>query len=228
MTLTLLPLYLDRDALALYMEMEEEDQKDISLIEARLKKAFTDGAFTPYRKLTMVRWAGEWINVYANQIRQLARLPGFKGAGVERFMKLAFITGFPNAISIELQQAPNIKPLAMGDLLARARVLTTGNQSQDMAAAVSSPRGGITPAAKSGSISNVICHRCNNEVHIAKDCRKRGICCFQCGEIGHWAQDYSGNKTGDKASTPAFSPMKMWMRHFQQWASMLTEKSVQH
>ena len=39
--------------MALYMEMKEEDQKDISLIEARLKEVFTDGAFTAYRKLTM-------------------------------------------------------------------------------------------------------------------------------------------------------------------------------
>ena len=102
---SLLPLYLEGDALALYMEMKEEDQKDISLIEAWLKEAFTDGAFMAYRKLTMVRWAGERVNVYANKIRQLAGLAGLEGAGLERFTKLAFVTGFPNAISIELQQA---------------------------------------------------------------------------------------------------------------------------
>ena len=136
----------------------EEDQKDISLIEVRLKEAFTNGAFTTYRKLTMVRWAGECVDIYPNKIRQLEGLAGFEGAGLERFMKLAFITGFPNAISIELQQALNIETLDMGDLLVRARVLTTGDQSQDVAAAVSSPHSGIAPAAKSGSIFNVICH----------------------------------------------------------------------
>ena len=94
----------------------------------------------------MVRWAGERVNVYANKIRQLAGLAGFEGAGLERFTKLAFVTGFPNAISIELQQAPNIETLAMGDLLERARVLTTGDQGQDVAAAVSSLCGGIAPA----------------------------------------------------------------------------------
>ena len=101
---SLLPLYLEGDALTLYMEMKEEDQKDISIIEARLKEAFTDGTFTAYRKLTMVRWAGECDDIYANKIRQLAGLAGFKEAGLERFTKLAFVTGFPNAISIELQQ----------------------------------------------------------------------------------------------------------------------------
>ena len=135
---SLLPLYLEGDALALYMEMKEENQKDISLIEARLKEAFTDGAFRAYRKLTIVKWAGERVDVYANKIRQLAGLAGFEGAGLERFTMLAFVTSFPNAISIELQQTPNIENLAIGDLLAQARVLTTGDQSQDVAAVVSS------------------------------------------------------------------------------------------
>ena len=115
---SLLPLYLEGDALVLYMEMKEEDQKHISLIEARLKEAFTDGAFTAYRKLTMVRWAGERVDVYANKIRQLSGLAGFEGAGLERFTKLVFVTGFPNGISIEQQQAPKIETLATGDLLA--------------------------------------------------------------------------------------------------------------
>ena len=124
----------------------------------------------------MVRWAGERVDVYANKIRQLAGLAGFNGAGLERFAKLAFATGYPNAVSIELQQAPNIETLAMGDLLAIARVLTIGNQSHDVAVAmaVNSPRCGIALPSKSGSISNVICHKCNSNGHIAKDCRKRG------------------------------------------------------
>ena len=62
---SLLPLYLEGDALALYMEMEEASQRDIEQIEARLKEAFTDNMLAAYRKLTMVRWAGEHIDVFA-------------------------------------------------------------------------------------------------------------------------------------------------------------------
>ena len=186
--------------------MKEQEQKDISLIEAWLKEAFTDSVFTAYRKLTMVRWAGEHVDVYANKIMQLAGLAGFEGAGLERFMKLAFVTVFPNAISIELQQVPNIETLAMGDLLAQAEVVTTGNQSQDVAVAVSSPRSGIAPAAKSGSISNVTCHICNSKGYIAKDCRKHGTCCFKCGEIRHWARNFSGNETGGQGISTSLLP----------------------
>ena len=46
---SLLPFYLEGDALALYMEMDEDNQKWIEQIEARLKEAFTDDAFAVYR-----------------------------------------------------------------------------------------------------------------------------------------------------------------------------------
>ena len=106
---SLLPLYFDGDALALYMEMEEDDQKQTEQIEARLKEAFTDDVFAAYRKVTMIMWAGELVDVYTNKIRQLVGLAGFKEEGLERPTKLDFVTGLPDTVSIGLQQVPNIK-----------------------------------------------------------------------------------------------------------------------
>ena len=71
----LLPLYLEDDALALYLERDEDNQNDIDLIEACLKEAFTDGVFTADGKLTMIRWAGERVDVY--RIKQLAGMARF-------------------------------------------------------------------------------------------------------------------------------------------------------
>ena len=105
----LLPLYLEGDALDLYMEMEEDDQKQIEQIEARLKEVFTDDAFAAYRKVTMIK-----CNVYANKIRQLVGLAKFKGDGLERLTKLAFVMGFPDTVSIGLQQVPNIDVETIG------------------------------------------------------------------------------------------------------------------
>ena len=70
---------MEGDALALYMEMEEDDQNRIEQIEARLKEVFTDDAFAAYRKVTMIRWAGERVDVYANKIMQLVGLAGEMG-----------------------------------------------------------------------------------------------------------------------------------------------------
>ena len=79
---SLLPLYLERDTLAFYMEMHKDDQKDINLTEACLKYAFTNGVFTTYRKLS--RWAGKRVDVYINRIRQLAGMAEFEGIELER------------------------------------------------------------------------------------------------------------------------------------------------
>ena len=37
----------------------------------------------------MVRWAGEWVDVFVNKIKQLIGLAGFKGAEMKRITKLA-------------------------------------------------------------------------------------------------------------------------------------------
>ena len=151
---SLLPLYLEGDTLALYMEMEKDDQKRIEQIEALLKEPFTDDAFAAYRKVTMITWAGEHVDVYTNKIRQLVGLAGFKGDGLERLTKLTFITALPDTVSIGLQQAPNIEALTMGDLISRARVLmTTEEQNYDVVAAAHSPHN----SARSSPITNVTC-----------------------------------------------------------------------
>ena len=51
---SLLSLYLGDDAWALYMEMEEDDQKQIEQIEAWLKEVFAVDAFAAYRKVTII------------------------------------------------------------------------------------------------------------------------------------------------------------------------------
>ena len=82
-------------------------------------------------------------------------------------MKLTFITGFPDTVSVRLQQAPNIEALTVGDLISRVRGLTaTEEQNQDVVAAMHSPHG----SARSSPSTNVTCYRCNVKGHLAKDC----------------------------------------------------------
>ena len=104
-----LPLYLEGEALALYLEMDESDQLVVDEIEKRLKGAFSDDMFTAYAKLVKYRWSGENVDVCANEIRSLAGIAGFEKDGLENIVRLTFITGFPDSISASLQQLPNIK-----------------------------------------------------------------------------------------------------------------------
>ena len=99
--------------------------------------------------------------------------------------------------------------MTMGDLLARVRVLmTTKDPNQNMIAAVRSSGDGATPLDKSSPNASVTCYRCKCKGHTAKNCWEHGTRYYQCGEDGHWVRDCPGNKAGDKASAPAFSPCK--------------------
>lgn len=102
-------LYLEGDALQLYLEMDEEQQTNTDLIKVRLKEAFfSDGAFSGYGKLKLVRWAEERVNVYTNKIQ------------LKTAIKLTFVAGFLNGIATNTGH----RKLTMGDLLTWARVLT--------------------------------------------------------------------------------------------------------
>ena len=120
-----LPLYLEGEALALYLEMDSTDQLDIEEIEKRLKVAFSDDMFTAYAKLVKFRWSGEKVDVYANEIRRLAGLAGFEEDGLENVVRLTFINGLPDSISASMQQLANVKSMPNSELIERARVFTS-------------------------------------------------------------------------------------------------------
>ena len=97
-----IPLFLHEDALALYLEMSNEDQVWAEQIEMRLVTTLTEGPFEAYEKLKWFKWTGESVNVYANTIKRLAGLAGYIGIGLDHTAKLAFVTGFPDVVSVVL------------------------------------------------------------------------------------------------------------------------------
>ena len=98
-----IPLFLHEDALALYLEMSNEDQVQAEQIKMRLVTAFTEGPFEAYEMLKQFKWTGESVDVYTNTIKRLAGLAGYVGIGLDHTAKLAFVTGFPDDVSVALQ-----------------------------------------------------------------------------------------------------------------------------
>ena len=49
-----IPLFLEGDVFALYLDMSEEDQQDEKMIEVRLKEAYMEGPFEVYEKLKKI------------------------------------------------------------------------------------------------------------------------------------------------------------------------------
>ena len=199
-----LPLYLEGSALAVYLEMSSKEQEDAGKIEERLIEVFTDGQFVAYSKLVSSKWSGEAVDVFANELRRLAGLAGFKGEGLEAIVKLQFVTGFPDSMSVELQQVIGIKAMSMSSLLPRARILasTTSTASSGAVAVGGGNRKDVKPReSRQGAGFRGKCYNCDGP-HMARNCPERKvITCYRCGIEGHVAAKCgsgSGNNQGNE------------------------------
>ena len=192
-----IPLYLDGDALALYLEMDDADQQDADKIEAKLKEAYTDSPFTAYAKLIRLKWKGEPVDVFANEIRRLVGLAGVNGSDAETLMTLAFVNGFPGDVSVELQQVQGVQSMKMSQIISRARIIVAARPEVVAAVGQSNrqPFHGVKKVENSGSggmgqgyYFKGKCFKCEGP-HMAKDCTERverkKIKCYQCGLEGH-------------------------------------------
>ena len=179
-----IPLYLEGDAMALYLEMTEADQTKVEKIENRLKEAFAQGKFEAYGKLKGLRWKGEQVDVL----------------GVKLAVKLAFITGFPDRVSVELKQIQDIDTMSVSALITKARVLVSGHSEGGQEVVAVAAKGPSTlarrqnpPSEASGSRRGVRdfkihCFRCGGP-HMARECKesKPRLICYRCGKEGHIA-----------------------------------------
>ena len=129
-----LPLYMEGHALVIYLEMDETDRKDPAKIKKRLRKAFCDGPFVAYAKLPSMKWGGEEMDVYANEIRRLAWLARFEGPSLEHIVKPTFVNGLPDCMSVQLEQVRGILDSSLSEILTTARVLTAHKATSAVAA----------------------------------------------------------------------------------------------
>lgn len=90
---------------------------------------------------------------------------------LEMAMKLPFMTGLPNDIFMELQQAPAIETLAMGDLLTWVKVLTR-YMAKDTVAAMQLPQS-VFGVLEANPQTGITCYRCRDQGYITRDCAMR-------------------------------------------------------
>ena len=89
-----------------------------------------------YNKLSRISWAGQTVDVNANEMRRLASLSDFAGEGLESAVSLAFANGFPENVSVALQQLPNVAGTDMDKLISKVQVLSVNQATGFWGAAV--------------------------------------------------------------------------------------------
>lgn len=175
-------------------------------------------------------WSGEPVDVYANELRRLGRECGFIGKELERIVKLAFVTGFPDDVGVELQQMEGIKEVSLDVVLAKARILASnrggGLLFNELAAPAvmakaktrvgeNSKFGGKCyrcdgphpirdcPVGVNAAKPIVKCFRCEGP-HLARNCPERkSVVCWSCGGEGHYShQCETRRETNTKMEKP--------------------------
>lgn len=201
-----IPLFLEGPALAVYLQMNEEDLKSPEKIKQRLKEAFGEDPFVAYQKLVNARWDGEPIDVYATELGRLARSAGIEG---ETILKRAFVVGLPSEVGRDLRALKDIEAMSMPDLISRARAISAAVRETDLVAIARDTQGKRVGHERdrrgvNRDMRGVRCFECKRLGHMARNCYEkpekhgkeldvnrdmRGIRCFECKKLGHVASD---------------------------------------
>ena len=197
----------------------------VTSVEERLNGVSAGGEFVAYGKLVRLKWTGELVDVFAHEVRRLARLAGFTGVGLERTVKLTFVNGFPDHISVELQLLPDIETMTMSALIPKARILADlavrARQVPPEVAVVAVKDAGLVVRQNSitgkSDEQNFVkrglrsfkgkCFRCNGP-HMMRDCKdpKSLIKCFKCGITGHISRYCDQGSEQRRATVPLATP----------------------
>ena len=211
-----MPLFLEGAALALYLEMDPEEQDDATKIIEKLKGAFTEGPFAAFDRLANVKWDGESVDVYANEIRRLAGLVGFRGEGLELMVKQVFVRGLPDHTALGLRQVKGLKDMKVSDLIETTRAFVEKEARNTVAVAARGVTGEKLPGSRGGDWGSGKgelrgfkgrCFRCDGP-HMARHCKepRPPVICYRCNKAGHIASRCEQGNDQRGTAAPVVTP----------------------
>ena len=121
-------------------------------------------------------------------------MSSFAGEGLETAVKLAFVNGFPEDVSVALQQLPNVPGTVIDELISKVQVLTVNRATGFGAVAVKEkageewqcPFGGSGMQSSCRSKKKAFrgkCFKCQSPL-LVRD-RKADMTYYCCGKVGY-------------------------------------------
>lgn len=224
---TVLPMFLEGSALAVYTELSEEEKTSAKSIREALLNAFSVNPFRAYEQFSKRVWRDEPVDVYMTELRKLARLAGITS---DKLLLRAFVVGLPSVVSRELRATAKIESLALSAVVERARALMSELMERPCVAAagrqhagrgIMSSRteervkdgfGGRSFAdgdKQTGNQGGRRCYECGGP-HLVRYCPKKDrgakeVKCWTCGGTGHLSRACPSGQQGN-ASRGACAP----------------------
>ena len=210
-----LPTLLEGEALAVWMELSEEEQQDIARAKEKMIKKMVPTEFVSLEKFQKRKiLPGEAISLYLHELKTLLdqAMPGLAAKAKQQLLVHQFLAGLPVSVSQQLRATGDTKVL--DQVVERAKLLMI---VQEQTAAVTSEetemlklQAQVSQLTEQVAALNIQhkdgdsrrCFYCNRPGHTQRNCpdRRQERRCFTCGRPGHIAREcWQGNGRGTSA-----------------------------
>lgn len=128
-----LPTLLEGEALASWLELSEEQQKDFKIAKEKIVSKMTPLPFTALEEFHARRLRpGEALSLFTQDLKRLllTAMPGLEEKAAEQMLIHQFLTGLPSAISRQLRASGEATKL--DKVVERARLLMTIDSQESL------------------------------------------------------------------------------------------------